>query len=327
MRTLVILALAALGCGAPSSTASTAPRPSAPPPVADLVSPLAAAGVEHPQALDWGVQGDEPARQIFKNVIVLGDVTGNRMMTGMQSMDGSLGVGCDHCHDETDYPSDAKEPKQTARTMLKMAHDIDIRFFEGKTFVTCFTCHRRDATPDPFQPTKPAPEWPMPPLAADEAQKPAKAIYKNLKMIGEVPAGRLPTVMNLFATSLGVGCAHCHDTGDWASDAKPAKQRARDMLAMVHSIGETYFSADKNPVRCGTCHRGAIRPARNLGPLVVVAAAPPSGEAPPRATFVLGPPGFAPANRGKLREAIAADEKENKLFATSTYHARSPAPR
>jgi hypothetical protein len=320
MRPFALLALAAFGCGAPPATTTPATRP-LPPATTDLVSPLTAAGVDHPQALDWGAKGDEPARQIFKNVNVLGDLTGNRMMAGMQSMDGSLGVGCDHCHDTENYPSDAKTPKDTARKMLRMAHDIDTRFFEGRTFVTCFTCHRRESEPEAFTPTKPAPEWPMPPLSADEAAKPAKTIFKNLELTGDVPAGRIPTVMNLFATALGVGCAHCHDTGDWASDKKPAKKRARDMLRMVRAIGETYFSADKNPVRCGTCHRGDVRPARTAGPLVVVAATLASGEPSPRATFALGPPEFAPANRGKLREAIAADEKENKLFATSTYHA------
>lgn len=322
MRSLVALGLVA--CGASSATVAppeAKPHRAPPPAEVDLVSPLGAAGLEHPQGMDWGATGDKPASEVFKNVKLLGGLTSNRVMTGMQSMKASLGVGCGHCHDTDDYSADTKKPKQTARAMLTMAHDLNTRFFGGKTYVSCYTCHRHEATPAAFQPTRPAPEWPAPPLAAADAQRPAKEIYKNLKILGEVPAGRLPTVMGLFSTALGVGCIHCHETADWASDAKKPKQRAREMLAMVHAIGDTTFAGGENPVRCGTCHRGSVTPARSVGPLVVVAAALPGGAAAPQARLVLGPPGLAAATRGELKAVFAADEKDKKLVAVGMYHA------
>jgi len=320
-----VRSLAALGlvaCGASSATVTPPPPHRAPPPdEVDLVSPLSAAGIEHPQGMDWGPTGDKPASQIFKNVKLMGDLTSNRMMTGMQSMKASLGVGCDHCHDTEAYPADTKKPKATARTMLTMAHDLNTRFFGGKTFVSCYTCHREEAKPAAFQPTRPAPEWPMRPLAAADAQRPAKEIYKNLKLLGDVPAGRMPALMGLFSAALGTGCIHCHDTTDWASDGKPAKRRAREMLAMVHDLGDTYFAGGENPVRCGTCHRGSVTPARSVGPLVVVDATLAGGAAAPQARLVLGPPSLAIATRGELRALFADDEKAKMLTAVAMYQA------
>jgi hypothetical protein len=104
-----------------------------------------------------------------------------------------------------------------------------------------------------------------------------------------------------FAQALGVGCAHCHDTRDWASDAKPTKRRARDMMAMVASVNETHF-AGKPVIGCATCHRGDVAPARNAGPLVEIDFAMPDGTPPPRAAFFVGPNGFSAAIRADIRQ-------------------------
>jgi hypothetical protein len=230
----------------------------------------------------------------------MNNLPAERFMLGMQSMNANLGVGCEHCHDLRDFTADTKQPKETARTMLKMAFDIDTRFFAGRTNVTCFTCHRRDAQPEPFTPTKPAPEWPLDKLSGAQAEKPAKEVYKNLQVLGGMPAGRLSEAMTAFSTALGVGCAHCHSKSGWDSDEKPAKKRAREMLAMVHDIGETYFAGGKNPVRCATCHRGDVRPARVAGPMVHVALTPTAK----RVLVVLGPTSFAPKTWGDMHKVM-----------------------
>src|SRR5689334_19880510 len=45
---------------------------------------------------------------------------------------------------------------------------------------------------------------------------PSSQVFKNIKMMGEVPAGRLLAVMNVgYGKSLGVSCTHCHVAGEW----------------------------------------------------------------------------------------------------------------
>jgi hypothetical protein len=68
----------------------------------------------------------------------------------MQSFVAALGVadkgGCNFCH-EADRASDAKQEKVMARMMITMAKDINSKFPDGKTHVTCFTCHRGSTEP------------------------------------------------------------------------------------------------------------------------------------------------------------------------------------
>ena len=52
-----------------------------------------------------------------------------------------LGVMCDYCHVQ-DRSSDEKPTKLTARVMFQMVKDINAKFPDGKTHVTCYTCHR-----------------------------------------------------------------------------------------------------------------------------------------------------------------------------------------
>lgn len=108
---------------------------------------------------------------------------------------------------------------------------------------------------------------------AGHESEPAGQVFQNVKMFTQMPARQLLAVMNLgYGRSLGVTCAHCHVAGEWASDAKPQKQIARDMARMVGTINGTLLKEipnlrTPNPlVNCTTCHRGAIRPALNLSP-------------------------------------------------------------
>ena len=56
----------------------------------------------------------------------------------------SLGVRCDFCHvaENEKFELDDKREKQTARRMITMVADINQANFEGRTTVTCLTCHR-----------------------------------------------------------------------------------------------------------------------------------------------------------------------------------------
>ncbi len=85
---------------------------------------------------------------------------------------------------------------------------------------------------------------------------------KNLQVLTFVKTKKeLKGWMDMFKQSLGVNCAFCHNTNNFASDAKPQKRIARVMLKMLLQLRSTYFSFPhaKKPT-CYTCHQGHERP-------------------------------------------------------------------
>ena len=122
---------------------------------------------------------------------------------------------------------------------------------------------------------------------AGRENQPAESVFKNIKILKGIPAGRLVNIMNMgFGRSLGVSCGFCHVPGKWDLDDKEEKNTARLMFAMVQTINRDYMSKVPNDrgappvVNCFTCHRGNAKP---IGP-----------EGPPGNR----PPG-APANSGE----------------------------
>jgi hypothetical protein len=59
----------------------------------------------------------------------------------------ALGVQCTFCHVQGNFASDDNPKKSMARNMLRIAADINASFADGKQHVTCYTCHRGEATP------------------------------------------------------------------------------------------------------------------------------------------------------------------------------------
>src|SRR5712675_1705019 len=103
-------------------------------------------------------------------------------------------------------------------------------------------------------------------IAGRETQ-PAESVFKNIKILKGIPAGRLVNIMNMgFGRSLGVSCGFCHVPGKWDLDDKEEKNTARLMFAMVQTINRDYIA--KVPV-----DSGAPRP---MGP-----EGPPPGNRPP----------------------------------------------
>lgn len=106
---------------------------------------------------------------------------------------------------------------------------------------------------------------------AGQETKPAGEVFKNIQILKGMPAGRVLKVMEFgYARSLGVNCTHCHVVGEWEKDDKPAKQIARDMVAMSNTINSDLLNKIKNLkgpnaiVNCTTCHRGQVKPVLNL---------------------------------------------------------------
>jgi hypothetical protein len=95
---------------------------------------------------------------------------------------------------------------------------------------------------------------------------PAAEVFQNVRILREVPAGDLLTIMHeRFGPALNVRCIHCHVPEDWSADEIRAKQTAREMLLMVRNINEQlarmkHLDDEMAVVRCSTCHRGELRP-------------------------------------------------------------------
>jgi hypothetical protein len=86
---------------------------------------------------------------------------------------------------------------------------------------------------------------------------------KNVKLLGDLPVSQFIPVMNYFAASLGRRCNFCHvnTNGQWdyASDAKPEKNTAREMIRLVLDTNKNFFKGNTE-VSCYVCHRGRNNP-------------------------------------------------------------------
>jgi phage terminase large subunit-like protein len=79
-------------------------------------------------------------------------LTAENVEITMQNITFALGVRCIDCHDVNDLSLDTKPQKVKARMMLEMVRDINAKFGDGKTHVTCWTCHRGSTQPQVSRP-------------------------------------------------------------------------------------------------------------------------------------------------------------------------------
>ena len=103
-------------------------------------------------------------------------------------------------------------------------------------------------------------------LKHDEDKKPT-----NLKILQkDISEDELHHVMREYSRALGVKCGFCHERkegqkhADFASDNKPEKLVAREMMLMVNDINNKYLAtAGKGrfeKISCVTCHMGRKAP-------------------------------------------------------------------
>ncbi len=105
---------------------------------------------------------------------------------------------------------------------------------------------------------------------AQAAEKP-----KNLKVLpADLTRDSVVKLMRfVVASGLGVSCSYCHgapnvpfDSIDFASDERPTKRTAREIMRMVARINGELLPTIPNrgtpaiEVQCITCHRGSPRP-------------------------------------------------------------------
>jgi len=119
-------------------------------------------------------------------------------------------------------------------------------------------------------------------IQAAPPEKTAEQVFKNIKVLNEMPQSQLYPAMRFMAASLGFQCGSCHviKNGwiDSPADDQPEKQTARKMIKMVAGINKTL--GEGNPtVSCFTCHRGHRSP-QGSPVLPLPAPGPPIGATP-----------------------------------------------
>lgn len=105
---------------------------------------------------------------------------------------------------------------------------------------------------------------------AGKEKLPSKEVFKNVKLLGDVPAARLLRIMDIgYSQSLGVGCEHCHVEDRWEADEKRPKRAAREMILLTQRINDQLGTMEEidtgdATVNCTTCHRGYVKPALQI---------------------------------------------------------------
>ena len=89
---------------------------------------------------------EERAEQKYKNIQLLKGLPSDRLLKVMFAFKSSLGVDCTYCHIKDQFEKDDKPTKQTARKMIQLVRDTNVKL-GTTTRVTCFTCHRGSTRP------------------------------------------------------------------------------------------------------------------------------------------------------------------------------------
>lgn len=92
------------------------------------------------------------AGEAFKNIQVLKDMPENLLFFTMSFFTDSLGVSCEHCHEQPVPPGNWSFEKDTpnknkARKMIAMVREMNNKYFDGAPTVSCNTCHRGTLQP------------------------------------------------------------------------------------------------------------------------------------------------------------------------------------
>jgi hypothetical protein len=157
-------------------------------------------------------------------------------------------------------------------------------------------------------------------VSANKAQSPqektVEQVGKNIKVLTGMPESQLIPVMNFFAASMGRRCNYCHvnNQGQWdyASDAKPEKAAAREMIKMVMDINKTTQRLKLDPVSCYTCHRG------RTSPQSIPALPLPLPSPPPNSGGASGPtPGASPQGSPSPTPALPSADEIFSKYATA----------
>lgn len=253
-----------------------------------IVAAKAAANVA-PAAIDPGSPDGPKAKDLLKNVQVLGDLSIGQFTAQMVAITAwvSPKEGCNYCHLPDNLADDSKYTKVVARRMIQMTQAVNANWktHVAETGVTCYTCHRGNNVP--------AQAWMQPPaqdkradfignrngqnLAAPQvglSSLPSDPITTYLVKPTAIRVGgttALPTgnevsiqstedtyaLMFHLSGALGVNCTFCHNSrhfGSW-DQSPPQRTTAWHGINMVRDLNSTY-----------TLPLGKVLPPNRLGP-------------------------------------------------------------
>jgi hypothetical protein len=104
-------------------------------------------------------------------------------------------------------------------------------------------------------------------VIAGREQQPAGTVFKNVKLLKDMPAGEFLKNMDVnYGRGLGMGCGNCHVIGKYDEDTRKNKRVAREMQEMTNYINSVRLAAIKEldedyvKVTCVTCHAGSGHP-------------------------------------------------------------------
>jgi hypothetical protein len=88
-----------------------------------------------------------PASKAYRNIKVLKDLPAVKLYPLMQQYNKDLGVTCEYCHVEGDFPKDTKPQHHATLEMIVLTDKLNQDYASLKKKVTCFTCHHGKALP------------------------------------------------------------------------------------------------------------------------------------------------------------------------------------
>jgi hypothetical protein len=115
--------------------------------------------------------------------------------------------------------------------------------------------------------------WMLPDSAQAQPPTPTVVESPNVRVLTGLFAQQFQEEMNLMVQGLGMTCNSCHVRNNFASEEKPEKLKARQMLEMTKAINKQFFPDYKprdgesvlGKVTCYTCHKGETTPKSTVG--------------------------------------------------------------
>lgn len=229
-----------------------------------------------PAALPAASPEGPKAKDLYKNVQVLGDLSGGefvRLMTAMTNWV-SPQEGCVYCHNPANFAEDTKYTKVVARKMIQMTRSInsDYKQHVAETGVTCYTCHRGNPVPTQVWFTPP-PQNKGADFIGDLAGQNTPGALVNLSSLptdpltpylledkpirvngtAALPSGNRQSIkqaewtyglMTHMSTSLGVNCTYCHNTRSFSSweNSPPQRVTAYYGIRMARDLNNNYMT-------------------------------------------------------------------------------------
>jgi len=218
-----------------------------------------------PDAIPAAAEGGPMAKDVYKNVQVLGDLTVNefnRLMVALTNWV-SPEQGCYYCHvSDGGFEDDGIYTKIASRKMLQMTQDTNANWKDhvADTGVTCYTCHRGNPVPEYVWVTDPGPGQPTAIAPTGQNIAAPSVAYASLpydpftpfllqgndiRVIGDtaLPQGNRASIkqaewtyglMMHMSDALGVNCTYCHNSRSFYSWDQSAPQRTTAWYAIRH---------------------------------------------------------------------------------------------